>query len=141
MKHILPSITENYQLTKRNKKFIELAERIADQSVYPQFKHGAVLVKGSSVINVSCNKNGYNSFGAKFRKKQQGKATLHAELGALLNVERKNTEGATVYCVRINTRGNKRLAKPCTMCEAALKYCGIKKVIYSTNDGFKVMRL
>ena len=130
-----------YLPSKKTQKHIDLAERMAQQSTYPQFKHGAVLVKGSAVINVSCNKNGFNSFGARFRKKEQGKATLHAELGAILNVERSKTESATVYVIRVNRMGEQRLSKPCHMCEAAMKHCGVKKVVYSTNGGYEVMKL
>ena len=114
---------------------------MADQSAYPSFKHGAVLVKGSAVVNASCNKAGFNSFGARFRKKEYGTATLHAELGAILNVERSKTEGATIYVVRVNRRGEERLSKPCDMCRSALEHCGVKKVIYSTNKGYEVMKL
>lgn len=128
-------------LSKKTKKYADLAKRIADQSVYPDFKHGAVLVKGSVVINASCNKSGFNSFGARFRKKEYGTATLHAELGAILNVERSKTEGATIYVVRVNKRGEKRLSKPCHMCEAAMEHCGVKRVVYSTNGGYEVMKL
>lgn len=128
-------------LTKKTKKYVDLARRMADQSTYPNFKHGAVLVKGSAVINASCNKNGFNSFGARFRKKEYGTATLHAELGAILNVERSKTEGATIYVVRINRRGEERLSKPCHMCRSAMEHCGIKRVVYSTNGGYEVMKL
>lgn len=128
-------------LSKKTKKYVDLAKRMADQSVYPSFKHGAVLVKGSAVINASCNKNGFNSFGARFRKKEYGTATLHAELGAILNVERSKTEGATIYVVRINRRGEERLSKPCHMCRSAMEHCGIKRVVYSTNGGYEVMKL
>lgn len=130
-----------YSPSKKTQKYLELAARIAEQSNYPQFKHGAVLVKGSSVINVSPNKNGFNKFGAKFRKKKWGQATLHAELGSVLNVEKRNTEGSTVYVVRVNKQGSTRLSKPCHMCESAMKHCGVKKVVYSTDDGYECYKL
>ena len=134
-------MVEEYIPSKTTKKHIELAERVANQSIYSSFKHGAVLTKSGAVINASCNKNGFNSFGARFRKKEYGRATLHAELGAILNVERSKTEGSTVYVVRVNKKGEKRLSKPCHMCQSALQYCGIKKVIYSTNEGYEIIKL
>jgi len=130
-----------YNPSKKTQKYLDLAARIAEQSSYPHFKHGAVLVKGASVINVSHNKQGFNSFGAKFRKKKQGRATLHAELGSVLNVEKKNTEGSTVYVVRVNRQGSTRLSKPCHMCESAMKHCGVRRVIYSTDDGYECYKL
>jgi len=135
--------SKKIKLSKRNRKFAELAHRVAVQSDYPQFKHGAVLVKGSSVINTAYNKGGYNSFGACFRDPQKfGTATLHAELGSVLNVDRTLTEGATVFVVRVNRQGEFRLSRPCEMCAAAMKFCGVKRVIYSTNEGdFRQERL
>tara|TARA_B110001454_G_C12363754_1_gene285388 strand:+ start:135 stop:530 length:396 start_codon:yes stop_codon:yes gene_type:complete len=130
-----------YSPSKKTQKYLDLAVRIAEQSNYPQFKHGAVLVKGSSVINVSPNKNGFNRFGAKFRKKKWGQATLHAELGSVLNIEKKNTEGSIVYVVRVNKKGSTRLSKPCPMCESVMKYCGVKKVVYSTDAGYECYKL
>jgi len=127
-------------LSKKDKKLIELAKRISYQSDFVQ-KHGAVLSKGSTVITTAFNKNKFNSFAMRFRKDNPKHATIHAELGAILNVDRKSTEGATVYVVRTNKQQNCRLSKPCQMCEAAMRWVGIKKVIYSTNDGFEEIRL
>ena len=128
-------------LSKKERKYIELARRVSHQSDYTQ-RHGAVLVKGSNVVNVSCNKNKFSSFALKFRRRNKDYATVHAELGSVLNVERSNTEGATVYVVRTNNQDDLRLSKPCNMCEKAMRWVGIKKVIYSTSeDTFKEMRL
>jgi len=130
-----------YIPSNKTKKFLDLAGNVANQGGYPRFKHGAALVKGSSVINTAYNKNGYCSFGARFYEGNPNNVTLHAELASILNIERENTENSVVYVVRVNTAGEYRLSKPCKMCESAMRFCGIKKVIYSTNDGFEVMRL
>lgn len=130
-----------YIPSRKTQKYLDLATKIAEQSNYPQFKHGAVLVRGAAVINASCNKKGFNRFGAKFRKRKWGKATLHAELGSVLNIEKKNTEGSTVFVVRVNKQGNTRLSKPCHMCDSVMKYCGVKKVVYSTNGGYEYYKL
>ena len=79
------------------RRFIELSARVANQSESPDYRHGATLVKGASVINTSFNKNNFCSFGHRFRKKEHGNAKVHAEIGAILGIERKNTEGATIY--------------------------------------------
>ena len=76
----------------KNKRYIEFAKRVAEQSDYGKFRHGAVLVKGSSVRSISCNKHRHCSFGARFRKEGHGEATLHAELGAILGIERSTTK-------------------------------------------------
>jgi deoxycytidylate deaminase len=129
------------ELSKKEKKYIELAKRISYQSDCDH-RHGAVLVKGSNVANTSCNKNKFSSFAMRFKKNNKSHARIHAELGSILNIERANTEGAIIYVVRTNNQHELRLSKPCSMCEAAMRWVGIKKVIYSTsNETFREMKL
>ena len=129
-------------LTKRKRRYVELAERAALQSCYGNIKHGAVLVKGGSVLNVSSNKANHCRFGTRFRERGSGIATLHAELGCVLNLDRKVTEGGTIYVVRLNRKGEHRMSKPCAMCQAALEHVGVNRVYYSTNDKtLEMMRL
>ena len=124
----------------KNKRYIELAKRVAEQSNYGKFRHGAVLVKGNSVRSVSCNKHRHCSFGARFRKEGFGEATLHAELGAILGMDRSVTQGADVYVARINKEGEARISKPCSMCEAAMRHVGVRRVYY-TNESGKIERM
>ncbi len=115
-------------------RFVELAGRSAQQSCYGNIQHGAVLVKGGSVLNVANNKDNYCSFGMRFRERGTGTATLHAELACILNLDRRITAGGTVYVVRVGKSGKYKMSKPCPMCEAALKYVGVNRVYYSTDD-------
>ena len=123
------------KLSHKKRRYVELAMRVAAQSDFKEYRHGAVLVRGGSVVNTSCNKNKYRSWGNRFRRRQIGHATHHAELGCVLGLDRSITEGATMYVVRIGKSGVLRNSKPCPMCEAALEYVGIKKVIYSDENG------
>lgn len=113
---------------------MELARRIALQATYGGIKHGAVLVKGGSIINVSYNKENFCSFGNRFRKSTEGKATLHAELGCVLNLDRSVTQGTNIYVVRVGKDGEFKMSKPCTMCQGALKFTGIKRVYYTVGE-------
>ena len=120
--------------TNRIKRYLELAKNEAKQSKYGKLRHGAVLVKGGSVISTSFNKNNFSSFANRFRKHGCGHATHHAELGCILGLDRTKTAGATMYVVRINKNGVFRLSKPCDMCHEVLKYCGVKRVIYTVDE-------
>jgi len=124
----------------KNKRYIEFAKRVAEQSSYGKFRHGAVLVKGSSVRSASCNKHRHCSFGARFRKEGHGEATLHAELGAILGMARTTTQGSTIYVARINKEGEARISKPCPMCEAAMRHVGVRRVYYTNEEG-KIERM
>ena len=115
------------------KKYMNLAKQMAYQSTFPDYRHGAVLVKGS-IRNASFNKDNYCSFGSRFQHEHSGRTTLHAELGAILGMDRKITEGATVYVARVGKDGDYKLSKPCSMCHEALKHVGVRKVVYTINN-------
>lgn len=130
------------KLSKKKQRYIELASRIAQQTEFKEYKHGAILVRAGAVINTSCNKNKYKAWANQFRKKQHGHATIHAEIGAILGLDRSLTEGSTIYVVRVGKCGDLKNSKPCPMCEAAMQYVGIKKVVYSSEDGkIETMRI
>ena len=123
------------KISNKVRSYFDLAKRVAQQSQHDHFKHGAVLVKGGSVLNTSCNKDKYKSFGNRFRDtKVCGHATHHAELGCILGLDKSTTQGATIYVVRVNRQGEYRLSKPCPMCEEVLKFCGVKRVVYTTDN-------
>ena len=120
--------------TSRLERYFDLTKNTAFNSQYGKIRHGAVLVKGGSVKNVSFNKDKYNSFGTRFRDKNRGPATMHAELGCILGLSRSVTSGSDLYVCRINKNGEFRYSKPCSMCHHALKHVGVKRVYYTTND-------
>ena len=130
------------ELTSRNERLFQFAKSIASLSDYGKFHHGAVLTKHGAILNYSHNKDKPCSFGGRFRCKSLGQATLHAELGAILNMPRESTEDADIYVVRINSDGEYKNSKPCDMCQEAMRFCGVKRVFYSTEYGhFEVMKL
>ena len=120
--------------TKKINRLFTLARNIAYNSPYGKIRHGAVIIKGGSILNASFNKENYSSFGTRFRSPHRGHATVHAELGCILGLTRDSTVGADVYVCRINRDGDYRNSKPCSMCHEALKHVGVKRVYYTTND-------
>lgn len=94
------------------------------------------------MLNVACNKENHCGFGNRFRERSTGHATLHAELGCVLNLDRSVTNGAEVFVVRVNRKGEYRMSKPCPMCQSALEHVGVNRVHYSTSDNtLETMRL
>jgi len=61
------------------------------------------------------------------------KINLHAEIAAILKCKDKNIHSILVQ--RFDSNGNPRLAKPCKVCETAIMAYGIKRIIYTTNQG------
>ena len=122
------------KLSKTKKRYFDLAKRAAMESTYGKLRHGAVVVKGGSVVSFGFNKSNHCQFGQRFRHMDKGPATQHAEISAILGLPRSATQGADVYVVRINNDCDWRMSKPCPMCEQAMRFVGIKRVFY-TVDG------
>lgn len=122
------------KLSKTKKRYFDLAKRAAMESSYGKLRHGAVVVKGGSVVSFGFNKSNHCQFGQRFRHMDKGPATQHAEISAILGLPRSATQGADVYVVRINNDCDWRMSKPCPMCEQALRFVGVKRVFYTTGD-------
>lgn len=116
-----------------------IAIREAHKSKH-KYRIGAVIYRRKEIIALSCNKPYRHC--ARIKKKYKSYPTsIHAEIGAVLKA-RKDLCGTSILVVRINAAGQLRLAKPCKHCHAYLDYVGIKRVIYSTNEGImKEMRI
>ena len=122
------------EISGKTKRYFEAARKIAESSNSPDYRHGAVLVKGNKIRNSAVNKNAHVSFGNRFRTRDCGHATHHAELGCILGLDRGVTTGATVYVVRIGKGGEFRMSKSCPMCHQVLAHVVVKKVVYSIDE-------
>ena len=89
----------------RHRRYIEAARKTAEDSTFPDYRHGALLVRGGSILNSAYNKNSHIGWANRFRAKSCGHATHHAELGAILGIDRAKSSGADVYVVRIGKNG------------------------------------
>jgi len=130
-----PSIFNNNEVPKRILRYLELAKKVATGSTIGNFRHGAVVVSGgSAILGMGANNEKYCSFAAKYRPKDKGLATFHAEIKSIIGVDRDILKGSTIFVARTSKCGNSRMSKPCPMCHAALKAQGIKKVYYTIDE-------
>jgi len=61
------------------------------------------------------------------------KTCLHAEIQAILRARGKEID--TLHVARIEKDGTMGMAKPCKVCQEAIKAFGIRKVTYTTKEG------
>ncbi len=59
------------------------------------------------------------------------KIYLHAEIAALIKCKQ---ECDTIVVARVNAQDKLRMAKPCPICELALKEAGVSNIYYTTNE-------
>lgn len=102
-------------------------------------KHGAIIFKSGRIISESFNQvRGYKKIKPEFRKWHN---SLHAEQAAVLRAKR-DLKGCSMLVLRIDSSNVIKMSKPCDCCSNYIKYVGISKVFYSTEDGvIEEMRL
>ncbi len=99
-------------------------------------KVGAVLYnKRREIASAVNNDDKSHPMQAKWAERVglQEKIYLHAEMATLIKARE---DGDTIVVVRLGGHDGKSLrnAKPCPICEPALRYAGIKHVYYSIWD-------
>ena len=66
--------------------------------------------------------------------------SIHAEMSCILSA-RCDLVGSSMFIIRINKQEKLMMAMPCNQCMAYILYTGIKRVTYSTGDGFVTINL
>jgi tRNA(Arg) A34 adenosine deaminase TadA len=97
---------------------------------------GAVLLNKNKIIVSATNlETKSHPLQAKFAKRVglDPKIYLHAEIAALVKCRE---ECDTIVVARVNPQHKLRMAKPCPICELALREAGVSKIHYTTNQGF-----
>jgi pyrimidine deaminase RibD-like protein len=125
-------------LTRSQRSYLSRALKIAERSRVVQ-RHGAVVVKGGSVLSVGFNRyandpklfpvNHFNS--DKLPHEERNAISTHAELSALRKLTPEQLRGATVYVARVTPSGAIGSSEPCAACAHELRRVGIKKVIFT----------
>lgn len=138
--------SDSAPLSKRDKVFFNTAKEVAKFSDH-RCKLGCVVVDHHRIIS-----SGFNSktkchrlqaeLDQKFFK-EVSYGPKHAEFTALLPLIRKRVDltGATIYVYRETADNKLAMARPCPRCMSLIKKYGIKKIKYSTPDGFAVERV
>lgn len=113
-------------------KIAQIAVRQAQKSLYPRFRHGAVLAKGGRVLTKAPN--------IKKTITPQTSTSTHAEIAALKRLQTKSrlhgSPEANLYVCRVTPANGLGFSRPCPKCMAAIKASGLVKAIYySLSDG------
>lgn len=130
-------------ISKSDKAYFNAAKAVSKLSDH---KHqlGCVLVHSHHIVSSGHNSaTKYHSFQAQIDKKFFGcecKGPVHAEVDTLLPLikQKYNFGGSTLYVYRQHKDGSLALAKPCPRCMALIKEQGIRKIKYTTEDGYAI---
>ena len=117
-------------------------------SNFPRYHIGCTVVYKKQIISVGFNSNKTHPIQKMYNKERfdcdSTPHSLHAEITALIFLkDRKDIkwEDVDIYTYRENKSGEPRLSKPCKSCMALIKNLGIKRIHYTTNDGFEMETL
>ena len=99
--------------------------------------HACAIVRGGKLLSLEVNMPKRNSFVRHYR--HHDAANLHSECAAVLAVRNKiDLTHAKMYVLRLKKQDNTMaMSKPCPMCQAVIIAYGIKRVYYSTSEGYE----
>lgn len=130
-------------MNKKDEAYFNVAKAVAETSDFPRQHIGCAVVYKHRLISSGCNCKITHPKQRELNKERFDVDTLHhwkhAELSALLPLmNRKNIEWNKVklYIYRETKDGVKSMARPCPSCQRLIRNLGIKKIFYTTENGY-----
>lgn len=129
-------------MSKTERAYFRAARAVSKLSNHPNYKIGAIVVLKHRIIS-----SGYNSDTKthplqkrynQYRFTEDSHHKCHAELSALLPLikSRMDLSSANIYVYREDKSHCLACARPCPSCMKLIRDCGIKKIFYSTENGY-----
>ena len=131
----------------KDRYFLDIALSVAARSTCTRRKFGAVLVKDSTIVGTGYNgtaRGVVNCYEVGCIKDEmespQGVAydycpAVHAEENAIINSNRSDRIGATLYIAGRDRDGKLTMAVPCQRCRRKIMNSQIKDVIILSSEG------
>lgn len=98
-------------------------------------KMAAIIVLNKEIVGIGLNSYKTHPLQNRFSKTDYNNF-MHAEIAAINNALKKgnkNLNGASIYIARVLKNNKPALAKPCEICNRALKHYGIEQVFYTID--------
>lgn len=128
-------------ISKKERSYFNAAKAMSQMSNH-RCHVGSVLVMGHKIVGSGCNSSTKcHRVQAEIDQRRYGvicSGKVHAEVDTLIPFlkKREDLSSATLYIYREKRDGSIGMARPCVGCMEIIKQCGIKKIAYSTDDGF-----
>lgn len=111
-----------------------MAVEACDEATHRQWKVGAVIVRGGSVLSIGTNKYRNDPALVDYEK-----VSYHAEEVAIRRAG--NVEGATIYVARLTRSGKIGSARPCRRCQGLLLENRVSTAVWTESYGWDKQRL
>lgn len=129
-------------MTKKQKSFFDAAKVISKSSEFPRVHIGCIVTDTHRIISSGCNSTKTHPLQRKLNKERfdtdSSRHSLHAEVSALLPLIKEDIDFSKVevYTHRNYANGKNAMSRPCPSCMKLIKNLGIKKIHYTTFDGY-----
>jgi len=126
-------------MTKKNINFFRIAEAVASLSPHKRVSIGAIIVIKKTIVSSACNSYKTHPVQKLYDSYRMFRLThhyLHAETKAILNAKDRDLSNAVIYIYRKNKNGVMANCRPCEACMKFIQSVGIKKIYYTTSDGY-----
>lgn len=133
-------------LSKTEMAYFKAAKAISTLSDHKQ-KIGCVVVNQHRIVSSASNSNTKcHKVQAILDKKRYGcecPGKVHSEVAALIPLINSGVDlsRASIFVYRQHKNGTIALARPCPSCYELIKSCGIRKMYFTTESGYKMERL
>jgi deoxycytidylate deaminase len=135
-------------INNKDRKAIALALDASTSSTFGRVKIGAVVtLLGGHPVGIGTNQRRTHprQYAANKRAgKQVDNPCLHAEIAAIIDAEQYygeenwlDAKPHTIYVARLDRNGRWANCKPCSACHSEIVAAGIKRVVYTTEEGVK----
>ena len=124
-------------ITEKDLRYLRVAESASYLSDYPRVHIGACLVKRNDIVSIGFNKVRTHPEQLKYNRHFPYTPKLpriHAEIDAIIKAG-DESEGSTLYVFRRGLDDLQRNCKPCASCSEKIADAGVKRVVYTTEDG------
>lgn len=129
-------------MTRKQKSFFDAAKAVSESSEFPKVHIGCVITEGNHrIISSGCNSTKTHPLQKQLNKERfevDSVHSLHAEVSALLPLMKEDIDFSKVevYTHRNYANGKIAMARPCPSCMKLIKDLGVKKIHYTTADGY-----
>ena len=128
-------------MTKREERFFEVAKQVSFTSAYDRIKIGAIIVYKKQIVSVGTNDYKSHPLQKQLNRYRDCDITklkhyIHAEISAILRSNEESLNGAYIFVYREDLNHMLASCRPCAACMAEIKHAGIKRIYYTTRDGY-----
>lgn len=130
-------------------KYFKMAKNVSELSDFKKFHLGAIMVYKNKVIAAEYNTTKTNPLQKEYNKlrgfeeEHTNDGAIHSEMACLIRTRNMNIEWhkVSIFIYRQHKDDTLAYCRPCPACMKAIKDRGIKKIYYTTENGFAYERI